>query len=99
MNPETNKSDKSKMLKVKDVSQFLQKSPSWVYKNWKQLGGVKCAGSLLFPQEQDIYMNILNHSEITSNPNINQKNEQKRKKNNRVRKPVKMDMNRHNLLN
>ncbi|KPA11103.1 hypothetical protein MHK_008716 [Candidatus Magnetomorum sp. HK-1] len=47
-----------KMLNVKDVSEIFQKSQSWVYKNWKKLGGIKCSGSLVFPHENDIYNNI-----------------------------------------
>jgi len=53
-----NKQNNNKMLKVKDVSQFLQKSQSWVYKNWEILGGVKFAGSLVFPREEELYSRI-----------------------------------------
>jgi len=68
MSSHLNKAIKSKMLKVKDVSEMFQKSPSWVYKNWKQLGGVKCAGSLMFPRENDLYTNIFQNMGTISNP-------------------------------
>jgi len=64
--------NKSKMLKVKDVSKIFQKSHSWVYKNWKQIGGVKFLGSLVFPNENEIYQIVFrsyesSSSQITSN--------------------------------
>src|SRR5690606_32215773 len=34
---------------------FLRKSVSWVYKHWRELGGVKLGGSLLFPNKEDLY--------------------------------------------
>ena len=38
-----------------EVALFFQKSLSWVYKNWKELGGVKLGGSLFFPRKEDLY--------------------------------------------
>ncbi|MBF0224664.1 MAG: helix-turn-helix domain-containing protein [Desulfobacterales bacterium] len=38
-----------------EVARFLKKSVSWVYKNWKILGGRKLGGSLLFPHKEDLY--------------------------------------------
>ena len=38
-----------------EVAHFFQKSTSWVYKNWKELGGAKLAGSLFFPSKEDLY--------------------------------------------
>lgn len=40
---------------VKDVAGFLKRSNSWVYKNHKELGGVKIGGSVLFPSRKEIY--------------------------------------------
>lgn len=44
---------------VEEVAQFFQKSPSWVYRNWKKLGGKKLGGSLFFPSKEDIYERLL----------------------------------------
>ena len=44
---------------VEDVAKYLRKSPSWVYKNWKVLGGRKLRGSLFFPRNEDLYERIL----------------------------------------
>ena len=44
---------------VEEVAQYFQKSPSWVYKNWKLLGGKKLGGSLIFPAKEDLYERIL----------------------------------------
>jgi len=41
-----------------EVAQFLHKSPSWVYKNWQLLGGVKLRGSLFFPNKEDLYEHL-----------------------------------------
>lgn len=32
------------ILTLEEVAHFLQKSPSWVYKNWKLVGGRKLGG-------------------------------------------------------
>jgi hypothetical protein len=45
--------------KVEEVAKFLRKSPSWVYKNWRRLGGRKLGGSLMFPSKEDLYERIL----------------------------------------
>lgn len=53
--------DKTKQLEVihpEDVAQFLRKSVSWVYKHWKELGGVKIGGSILFPDKETLYDHI-----------------------------------------
>jgi len=41
-----------------EVAQFLRKSPSWVYKHWQELGGVKLGGSLFFPNKENLYERI-----------------------------------------
>lgn len=43
---------------VEEVAQYFQKSQSWVYKNWKILGGKKLGGSLVFPAQEDLYERI-----------------------------------------
>jgi len=45
----------STILNIEDVAQYFRKSPSWVYKNWKILGGRKLGGSLIFPAKEDLY--------------------------------------------
>ena len=37
------------IMTVEEVSQLFAKSESWVYKHWRELGGVKLGGSLFFP--------------------------------------------------
>jgi hypothetical protein len=43
---------------VEEVAQYFQKSLSWVYKNWKLLGGKKLGGSLIFPAKEDLYEHV-----------------------------------------
>lgn len=43
------------ILCVKDVAEFLKISPSWVYKNYQLLGGVKIGGSVRFPSRKEMY--------------------------------------------
>jgi len=43
------------ILTPEEVAQYLRKSKSWVYKNWKLLGGRKLRGSLIFPRKEDLY--------------------------------------------
>lgn len=43
------------ILHIEEVAQYLRKSPSWVYKHWKILGGVKLGGSILFPSRENLY--------------------------------------------
>ncbi len=43
-----------------EVAQFLQKSLSWVYKNWQKLGAVKLGGSLFFPSKGELYELLFN---------------------------------------
>jgi hypothetical protein len=59
-NPDLNvdKAFGREIMTPEDVSQFLQKSLSWVYKHWQALGGVKLGGSLLFPSREDLYVSL-----------------------------------------
>ena len=43
------------ILSVEEVARLFKKSPSWVYKNWEELGGRKLGGSLFFPRKEDLY--------------------------------------------
>ena len=51
------------ILTVEEAALYLRKSASWVYKNWKVLGGRKLGGSLLFPRKEDLYERIFNKGE------------------------------------
>ena len=46
------------LLTPEEAAQFFRKSVSWVYKNWKELGGRKLGGSLFFPRKEDLYERI-----------------------------------------
>jgi hypothetical protein len=43
------------ILTPEEVALFLRKSPSWVYKHARELGGRKLGGSLFFPNKEDLY--------------------------------------------
>jgi hypothetical protein len=43
------------IMAPEEVAQFFHKSKSWVYKNWRLLGGRKLGGSLVFPSKEDLY--------------------------------------------
>jgi len=49
------KNNEKTIMTLQEVSQFLHKSESWVYKHWKELGGKKLGGSLFFPKKEDLY--------------------------------------------
>jgi len=46
------------MMTLEEVAQYFRKSQSWVYKNWKILGGEKLGGSLVFPAKEDLYEHV-----------------------------------------
>lgn len=50
--------ERYQILSVEEVARFFQKSPSWVYKNWKELGGRKLGGSLFFPERRELYEHL-----------------------------------------
>jgi len=52
------KTSKIDILTPEEVARYLRKSTSWVYKNWKILGGRKLGGSLFFPGKEDLYERI-----------------------------------------
>ena len=49
---------RSDIMTPEEVARFLRKSPSWVYKHWQELGGVKLGGSLFFPSKGELYEHI-----------------------------------------
>jgi len=57
------KTKKSGIMTPEEVAQYLQKSLSWVYKNWQLLGGRKLRGSIFFPKKEDLYEHIFNKGE------------------------------------
>jgi len=52
--------EQKKIMTVEEVAHYLQKSISWVYKNWKILGARKLGGSLFFPNKENLYECIFN---------------------------------------
>ena len=49
---------KPDIMNIQEAAEYLRKSTSWVYKNWKALGGRKLGGSLIFPNKEDLYESI-----------------------------------------
>ena len=104
----------SDMMNIEEVAQYFRKSPSWVYKNWKVLGGKKLGGSLFFPKKEDLYERIFNKGqrmEVRLYPEGNPAHEclvqnEKRSKNGRGKKKggncqaeaERDEANRHGLL-
>ena len=65
----------SDILTPEEVAQFFRKSTSWVYKNWKELGGRKLGGSLFFPRKEDLYERLFDKGkgvEVRLHPERNQ---------------------------
>jgi len=48
---------KGEVMTPDEVAKFFKKSTSWVYKNWKILGGAKLGGSLFFPNKEELFTN------------------------------------------
>ncbi len=51
------------VMYVKDVAEFFNMSPSWVYRHYKKLGGVKIGGTVLFPKKEEIYERLFQQEE------------------------------------
>jgi len=63
------------IMSPEEVAVYLRKSISWVYKNWKILGGRKLGGSLFFPSKEDLYECIFDQKkgmEVRLRPGRNQ---------------------------
>ena len=43
------------ILTTKAAAHYLQTSESWVYKHWRDIGGVKIGGKLFFPSKEKMY--------------------------------------------
>lgn len=46
------------IMPPEEVAQYLRKSLSWVYKNWKIVGGRKLGGTLFFPGKEKLHEHI-----------------------------------------
>ena len=51
------------IMTPKEAAEYLQKSVSWVYKNWEMLGGRKLKGSIFFPSKEDLYERLFGKRE------------------------------------
>ena len=49
---EFDKFSRTDIMTPEEVAWYLRKSPSWVYKHWQILGGVKLGGSFFFPRRR-----------------------------------------------
>jgi len=66
------------ILRPEEVAQYLRKSTSWVYKNWRELGGRKLGGSLFFPRKENLYERLFGKGkglEVRLQPGRNQAHE------------------------
>lgn len=106
--------EKLDILTVEEVAQYFRKSPSWVYKNWKVLGGRKLGGSLLFPRKEDLYERLFDkgegvevrlhsewdqaHGSLVQNKNRGKAGRGKKKGGIKESKAGRGDPNRHGLF-
>ena len=97
-----------------EVARFFKKSTSWVYKNWKKLGGAKLGGSLFFPSKEDLYEQLFQerkgvevrlhpqrnqvHRDLVQNKKTSQAGRSKKKGGNKQPTTSSGDGNRHGLL-
>jgi hypothetical protein len=54
-NSELTSGEQKRIMTIEEISQYLRKSPSWVYRHVEELGGRKLGGSLFFPSKEDLY--------------------------------------------
>jgi len=47
-----------KFLSAKNVARLFDKSPGWAYKHWKNLGGMKVGGSIIFPPKEMFFDDV-----------------------------------------
>ena len=101
------------IMSAEEVAQFLKKSQSWVYLNWRELGGVKLKGSLFFPSKEELYERLFGKKErvevrlhpkrqsvygfMVQNQEGSQKSRSKKKRGGRKTDTLS-DTNRHGLL-
>ena len=106
------KKSSSKIMTPDEVAAFCQKSTSWVYAHWEELGGVKLGGSLLFPNKEDLYELLFNkrqgmalrfhakrkttHGNVVQDKKGGKKSRSKKK--GRVEQAGGEDLNRHGIL-
>ena len=102
------------IMTPEEVAQYLRKSTSWVYKNWKILGGKKLGGSLFFPRKEDLYEHIFSqgkgmevrlhpegnpaHRSLVQNKSSGKTGRSKKKGGDIKPKASAEDQNRHGLL-
>ena len=105
---------KTDIMKVEDVANYLQKSTSWVYKNWKAIGGRKLEGSLFFPKKEDLYERLFGkeerveirlhserdqaHRNLVQNKKRSKKSRSRKKKGGAKSSSTGKDPNRYGLL-
>ena len=49
------KISKTNIMTPEEVARYLQLSLSWIYKHWRDLGGVKLGGSIRFPSKEELH--------------------------------------------
>lgn len=102
------------ILTVEEVAQYFRKSESWVYKNWKILGGRKLRGSLFFPRKENLYERLFGkgegvevrfhpegdqgHGGLFQNKNRGKKGGGRKEGRAKKSKASREDINRHGLL-
>jgi len=102
------------ILTVEEVAQYFRKSPSWVYKNWKVLGGRKLRGSLFFPRKENLYERLFDkgegvevrfhpdgdqaHGSLVQNKNRGKKGRGRKEGRAKKSKASREDINRHGLF-
>jgi hypothetical protein len=113
-NTDIDSSEKITIMGVEEVAQYLRKSQSWVYKNWKILGGRKLGGSLFFPRKEELHERIFYqregveirlhpkrdqvHQRLVQNQNRGQKGRKPKKGGTKEPETSDRDSNRHGLL-
>ena len=111
---QVDKTTAKSIMTLEEVADYLRKSPSWVYKNWKVLGGVKLRGSLFFPSREDLYEHLFGrreglpvrlhaerrevHESMVQNRSKGSISRGKKKGGNKKSKTADPGSDRHNLL-
>ena len=106
--------NKYEIMTPEEVARYLQKSISWVYKNWQVLGGRKLRGSLFFPRKEDLYERLFNkgkgmevrlhpkgkqvHVDLVQNKSRGKTSRSKKKGGDQKSEARDTDPNRHGIL-